>query len=129
MKHSHIVWLGLVAIFASSCSTTTTKNDQLTISKAFTEAFAPVFDISILQSGAIDIVYCSASFRGKNDRWPKDYDELSAFVKQSDGYLMLGEHDRVDLKPLPNDSLEIGYIRPGQTNEMKITLSSSDDKK
>ena len=129
MKHSNIVWLGLVAILASSCSTTPTKDDQLAIDRTLNEAFVPLYNISLLHSGAIDIVYCSASFYHKNNRWPKDYAALSAFVKQSDGYLMLGEYERVDLRLLANDGLEIDYICPGHTNEMKLTLSSPDDKK
>jgi hypothetical protein len=123
MKHLHFLLLGVVAIFAWSCSTAPTKDEQLAIRKMFTEPLAPIYDISMLRSGAVDLLYCSGSFRHKNGRWPTDYSELSTFVKQSDGYLMLGEYERVDLKPLPNDGFEIGYIRLGHTNEMKFTLS------
>ena len=51
------------------------------------------------------------------------------FVKQSDGYLMLGEYERVDLRPLPNDGLEICYVRPGHTNQMKLTLRGPAERK
>ncbi len=129
MKRRHFLLFGMMAILSSSCSTTPKSDDALAISKIFTEAFAPIYDISLLGSGAIDVLYCTSSFRHKHDRWPKDYAELSAFVKQSDGYLMLGEYERVDLRPLPNDGLEIGYIRPGHTNETKLTLSGSVEKK
>ena len=88
-----------------------------------------MYDISLLRSGAIDVLYCSVSFRHKNDRWPNDYAELSAFVNQSNGYLMLGEYERVDLRPLPHDGLEICYVRPGHTNEMKLTLGGPGEKK
>lgn len=129
MKRRHCLLLGMMAILSSSCTTTPKNGAPLAISKIFTEAFPPICDISLLRSGAIDVLYCTASFRHKHDRWPKDYAELSAFVKQTDGYLVLGEYERVDLRPLPNDGLEIGYIRLGHTNEMKLTLSGPPEKK
>jgi len=129
MKHQHFLLLGILEILASSCSTTPKRDDAFGISKTFTEAFAPVYQISLLRRGALDVFYCSASFRHKNDRWPKDYAELSSFVKQSDGYLMLGEYERVDLSPMADDGLEIRYVRPGHTNEMKLTLGRPDEKK
>ena len=129
MKFRHLLSFGLAAMLVSCCSTAARKEAPLAINKMFTEAFAPIYAISLFRSGAIDIFYCSASFRHKNDRWPKDYAELSAFVKQSDGYLMLGEYERVDLRPLVNDGLEIRYVRPGHTNEMKLTLDGPGETK
>jgi hypothetical protein len=129
MKRWHILLFGMMAIIASSCRTAPKKDDPFGISKVFTEAVAPIYEISLLRSGAIDVFYCSASFRHKNDRWPKDYAELSAFVKQSNDYLMLGEYERVDLRPLPEDGLEICYVRPGHTNETKLTLRGTAEKK
>ena len=70
----------------------------------------------------MDLLYCSTSFRHKNGRWPVDYSELSTFVEHSDGYLRLGDYERVILKPIPDDRLEVCFVRTGQTNEMKFTV-------
>jgi hypothetical protein len=126
MKLLHILFLALTVSLVSSCTTTPKQNDQArsAIAKMFVEPFTPLYDMYMLRSGAIDLLYCSASFHHKNERWPKDYAELSAFVKQSDGYLMLGEYERVDLKPLGDGGVEVCYVRPGHTNEMKFTLGN-----
>ena len=121
MKHLNILPLAFAAILVSSCSTS--KWDAQMASDLH-KLLTPIYEISLLGSGAIDIIYCSGSFRHKNDRWPRDYAELSEFVKQSDGYLMLGEYERVDLKPLLVDKLEILYVRHGQTNEHTFILES-----
>jgi hypothetical protein len=130
MKHLHILALGLTGILVGfGCTTAPKKDNQLTIGRALTEAFAPVYDVSLVESGAIDLLYCSASFRHKNERWPKDYAELCEFVKGSNDYLTLGEYERVALRTLPDDRFEICYVRPGHTNEIKLTLSGSAEKK
>jgi hypothetical protein len=89
------------------------------------ERFTPVYDLYMLQSGPLDLLYCTLSFAGKNMRWPTNHAELSAFVRQSDGYLMLGEYERVSFTPLPDHRLELRYVRPGHTNEMKLTFGNS----
>ena len=129
MRTLHILLVGLVAALLSSCSTAPEKNGGPTLNQALNEAFAPLYEISLVESGALDLVYCSVSFRNKNDRWPKDYAELSAFVKESNGYLTLGEFERVDVRPLPDDRFEIRCVRLGHTNEVKLTLGGPVDKK
>jgi len=86
------------------------------------EPLGPFFSYTMMTSGAIDLLYCSASFFSKNDRWPRDYEELAAFVKQSDGYLWLQKYEKVEVTALKDDSVRICYIRPGRTNELNITL-------
>lgn len=113
----------------ASCSSTTKNRDLFGMGQTFTETMASVYRLSLLASGGIDLFYCSLSFRIKNDRFPNDYAELSEFVKQSNGYLVLGQYERVELKRLPGDVLEICYVRPGRTNEMKITLGGPVEKK
>ena len=81
---------------------------------------APIYQISALT--ATDLLYCSGSFRNKNERWPKDYAELSEFVQLSNGYLWLGKYERVELTQLPEDVLQISFVRTGSTNQMKIRL-------
>ena len=131
MRLSLIFLLTLSVVFVSGCTSTRKQNDEFgtALYKAFTEPFAPIYDISMMRSGAIDLLYCSGSFRHKHGRWPNDYTELSEFVKQSDGYLVIGEYERVALKPLPNDGLEVCYVRPGHTNEIKFTLGDVLQKK
>ena len=94
-----------------------------------TEPLSPLYEMSMLRSGAIDLLYCLGSFHNKKGRVPKDYAELSTFVAESDGYLVLAKYERVDFSPLPNDGLEVRYVRPGRTNEMKFTLINALGKK
>lgn len=93
------------------------------ISLAFSD---PIFQITGLT--ATDLLYCSGSFRIKNARWPKDYAELSEFVRHSNGYLWLRDYERVDLTQLPEDVLQITFVRPGLTNEMKLRLDAGTQK-
>ena len=112
------------AFLICGCSSSSRKNDTFgtEFRKAVTEPFAPLYDLSMMGSGAVDLLYCSTSFHRKNGRWPDNYEELSDYVKQSNGYLALGQYERVTLNPTPNDGLEVRYVRPGHTNEMKFTL-------
>lgn len=96
--------------------------------KMFTTAMEPIYNIRLMSSGTIDVIYCSASFHNKNGRFPSNYAELSEFVTQSNGYLAIGPYERVELKPLPEDGLEICYVRPGRTNELRITLGGASGK-
>ncbi len=131
MRCKPVFLLALVVSVLAGCATSPTKTDDfgVTVAKAFGEPFAPFYEISMLRSGAIDLLYSSASFHNKNGRWPTNYAELSGFVKQSNGYLILGEYKRIDLTPLPNDGLEVRYIRPGHTNEMKFSIGDVREKK
>jgi hypothetical protein len=88
---------------------------------------APIYHATALT--ATDLLYCSASFRRKNERWPKDYMELSEFVQQSNGYLWLRKYERVELMQLPEDVLQISFVRTGATNEMKLRLDPGIRKK
>ncbi len=120
------IWQALLVVTAlgcSSCSTTkpASKNQtRPTVWDGLTST--PIYTVAMFSNGTVDILYCCWSFRSKNDRWPKDYPELSAYVKGSDGYLMLADHPGAELKVLPNDALEIGWVPRGLTNQMKITL-------
>ena len=82
---------------------------------------APMHQITGLL--ATDLIYCSGSFRIKTQRWPTNYVELSEFVRQSDGYLWLGNYERVEFAPLPEDVLQVSYVPSGSTNEMKFRLN------
>ncbi len=121
-------WCALLLAFTlacSSCSTTTPAHkahSEPTLADAFSSA--PLYTAAMLTNGPLDLIYCCWSFRSKSDRWPKDYRELSTYVAHSNGYLILADHPGAQLKPLPNDALEIIWVPRGQTNELKITLSS-----
>ena len=131
MKFRPVLLAALAVAILCGCTNTPRKDAQLqrTLARAFTEPFAPLYDVSMLRSGAVDLLYCSASFRHKRGRWPVDFSELSEFAKESDGYLMLGEYERVLLKPLPADEMEVCYVRARQTNEMKFTIENAFEKK
>lgn len=89
------------------------------------ELLTPFYSIPMLATRGYDILYCSAAFRRKHERWPQDYPELSEFVRQSDGYLMLGNYERVDLGQLPDNVFQIAYVPQGMTNEFKIRLGAN----
>lgn len=73
-------------------------------------------------SAAQDLAYTAAAFRRRQDRWPKDYEELRGFVQQSDGYLVLWAHRSVELTNLAGDRLLIRFVPEGQTNPTTLTL-------
>ena len=129
MKLPRLLLFGFLVLVGASCQSTSRNQDLPGLNQSFTEMVAPVYRFSLMASGGIDLFYCSLSFRAKNGRFPNDYTELSEFVKQSNGYLVLSQHERVELRPLPGDGLEIRYVRPGRTNEMKIMLGGPDEKK
>jgi hypothetical protein len=107
----------------SGCTTPSKTNDNLdSFLSSMISRNAPMFDVLMLKHGSIDLLYDCTSFRHKNGRWPNDYAELSTFVKQSNGYLTLGEYELVELRPLADGSLEVCYVRHGQTEETKFTL-------
>jgi hypothetical protein len=73
-----------------------------------------------------DLGYAAKAFWRKNDRWPTDYVELSTFVEQTDGLLVLGQYDRVDFSELSEGRLGVAFVPQGQTNQWKFILSSKD---
>jgi hypothetical protein len=118
----------VAVIFGSGCCTTPA-NDQPHLSQVLSETFGPIYDMRALRSGAMDLLYCSASFQNKNGRWPNNYPELQSFVKESNGYLLLGDYQQVDLTPLANGGLELAYVRTGATNKVKFTFTGPSNKK
>jgi hypothetical protein len=90
------------------------------------EAIATSLSNSMAQgvSVAQDLTYTVAAFRRKQDRWPKDYEELRGFVQQSNGYLVLGAYSRVDLTNLPADRLELRFVPEGQTNSFTLRFEA-----
>ena len=124
MRLRQIAMLTTALSLVSGCTTPSKTNDNLdsALSSMYSRTYAPIFDVFMLKYGSTDLLYDCTSFRRKNGRWPNDYAELSTLVKQSDGYLTLGEYERVDMRPLADGSLEVCYVRPGQTNETKFTL-------
>ena len=131
MKPHHILALVASVSVLSSCTTSAPSSGDsgARLSKALAEPFAPFYETFMLRNGSIDLLYTSTSFRNKEGRWPNDYAELLAFVKQSNGYLVLGNYERVNLKPLPKTGLEVRYIRAGHTNENKFTIGDSLEQK
>ncbi len=76
---------------------------------------APFNSLESLLSGQYDLKFATGAFWRKNQRWPKDYEELSGFVQASDGLLVLGHYDRVDFVQQPEGGLEICSVAQGRT--------------
>jgi len=86
-------------------------------------ALTPSYHYPMVASGGYDLLFCSGAFMRKNERWPKDYAELSQFVDQSGGYLALGKYERVEFAQLPSDGVQIVFVPHGSTNELKFSLT------
>ena len=127
MKLSSILIVGLTAVVLSGCRTApmTSGEQQSLYDSLMSQEVAPLYDLTMLRRGAIDLLYSSLSFYHKNQRWPKDYAELTSFVKQSDGYLVLGEYKQVDFIPTADGRVKIRYIPVGGTNAVMFTLAGS----
>jgi len=124
MKKLGFVSLLLMGLL-SGCRTSSPdeqKKLEAGVGSLYGATFAPFGDMFMLKHGSLDLLYDTASFRIRNGRWPADYPELTNFVNSSSGYLWIGRYKTVEFKSLTNDNLEISYIRPGQTNESKITI-------
>ena len=106
-------------------NTTQTNIDPKALGRTVGQIFGPLYTISMLKNGEFNLLYCTGSFHHKNNRWPKDYPELSAFVQQSEGYLILGDYAHVDFTALPDDGFKVCFIPKGSTNAVIITLGDS----
>jgi hypothetical protein len=100
------------------------ERDPRDFGRGVAEAFASSVSNGVARSVSVaqDLSYTVAAFRRRQDRWPKDYEELRGFVQQSDGYLVLGGYSSVALTNLPADRLEIRFVPEGQTNPTTLTL-------
>lgn len=129
MKVFRLLGTGLIFLTFASCCQTPKDRDPFGVRQLVTATMEPIYRMGLFSSGAIDLFYCSASFRSKHGRFPEDFAELTEYVQQSNGYLVLGQYERVNLKLLPADELEIRYVRVGQTNEMKLTMGGPEENK
>jgi hypothetical protein len=93
------------------------------LNQGMAAALTPFYHYPMVASGGYDLLFCSGAFMRKNDRWPKDYPELSQFVDQSGGYLALGKYERVEFTQLPNDGVQIAFVPHGSTNELKFSVA------
>lgn len=130
MKLYHILLLGVVIGATPACRTepVPTQTDPHAIELLAARMHIGILDF-IAPRAAFDVVYCSSSFLNKNGRWPNNFAELSSFIEQSNGYLFLSNYGQVNLNPRPDDSLEIIYLKPGQTNEHRFILPRPLDRK
>ena len=67
---------------------------------------------------------CVNTFESAKKRWPKDYGELTAFMKQVDNKFEPSSYDRIDFTTKLDGSLEIQVIDSGMTN-LTFTLNST----
>src|SRR5689334_7234456 len=78
-----------------------------------------------------NLAYGTMAFYRKNERWPKDYSELSEFVGKSEGLLVLEKYERVDFSENSERILRVSFLPAdlaaiGLTNAMHFTLSPKD---
>jgi hypothetical protein len=68
------------------------------------------------------------AFQQANKRWPRDYDDLASFMKQSVTNFVPESYDRIDFTTKPDGNLEIDvYVfNSGATN--RITLKTPSEK-
>ena len=92
-------------------------------------ALTPFYHYPMVATGGYDLLFCSGAFMRRNERWPRDYRELSEFVERSDGYLALGKYERVEFAQLPNTGLQIRFIPHGSTNELKFSVAPGEKNK
>jgi hypothetical protein len=62
------------------------------------------------------------AFHQAEKRWPSDYAELVAFMKQSNNTFIPTTYDRIDFTTKPDGNLEIAVFDSGMTN--RITLKA-----
>ena len=108
--------IGACVIFSTGCISHDFGNAVAT--NAISQAIVPPLELSL----------SAAKFRQANRRWPRDYDELSAFLKSSSDGVQLRPYDRVDFTENSDGSLEIYAIAPGLTNRMTLTAKDSHPK-
>ena len=82
------------------------------------QAIAPTIEFSLSVS----------KFRQATQRWPKNYEELSAFSQKSGDGAQPRRYDRVDFTENSNGSLAIYAVAPGLTNQMTLTAKDTDSK-
>jgi len=81
----------------------------------------------------LDLSVPSQMYRSEKGRWPKDYSELSAFVKQSAEASAvvqrfggdLRHYDHVEFTELPDDKLQIYAVGDGCTNRTTMRYGES----
>jgi hypothetical protein len=124
-KHQFSV-LVLILCCCSCCSTPTTKKQQppANLNELLDQITAsfPFPMLSLISAGGGDVVYCTASFRMKRGRWPTDYEELKSYVQHSDGYLLLAEHQNVQMATNDNGGLQLTFKSANTTITHTITL-------
>lgn len=129
MKTLRPLAIGIIPLILFASCATSRKGSLSGMTDSVSSLGAEIMEnlsrIPLLTSGGLDLFYCAASFQNKRGRFPEDFAELQEFIRQSDGYLALGQYERVVFQPLPQDGLEIRYVRTGRTNEMKFTLGGS----
>jgi hypothetical protein len=72
----------------------------------------------------MDFVFALSAFGEANNRWPKDQEELAAFIEQSNGELQPIPFDHVEFTQNPDGSLGIDATRPGM--KIHATISRSE---
>jgi hypothetical protein len=122
MKCSSKIWHGLGAVALGASLLTGCVSEQRRTT-GMGDTLTPLYHYPMAASGGYDLIFCSGAFMRKNERWPKDYHELSDFVEQSGGYLALGKYERVAFTELPNDAVQIIFVPHGSTNELKFSVT------
>ena len=73
----------------------------------------------------IELSLSAYNFRQATQRWPTNYAEFSAFLKQSGDTVQLRQYDRIDFTENSDGSLEIYAVAPGLTNRMTLKVTET----
>lgn len=76
----------------------------------------------------LELGFTAHAFRRETKRWPRNYEELSPFLKKSGDGVQIRNYDRVDFTERADGSLEIYAVAPGLTNRMTLTENDGDQK-
>ena len=82
---------------------------------------APFTALADQISTATDLGYATVAFNRKNDRWPKDYAELDAFVDSSNGFLTLQKYDEVNFVETLDGGLKVSAVINNHTNQFSFS--------
>jgi hypothetical protein len=115
-KYALLGLLGVCVAFFTGC-----------ISKNAGSALAGVV-IGQIIAPPIELSLSAYHFRQATQRWPTNYEELSAFSKQSGDGVQLRQYDRIDFTENSDGSLEIYAVAPDLTNRMTIAATETDPK-
>ena len=125
--------LGACALLSGCISNRLADSISAHVGKGFVQGVAPVVRAAwaeaVSVSPQVELITAVITFRQSTKRWPKDYGELSAYMKQSGNGLQPRQFDRVNFTENPDGSLEINAVAAGAASSMTLTMKDTDEKR